>query len=120
MAQKLRLGHCIVGHVIELMICVFASSSSRLMGLQSSTLHPLLGAGPNGCGKSTLLRLVMGREDPIKGAVELGEYAIEPNYFEQNQARSPRARRGSMPACGPRLFMTLNGGCYTHAQGWPC
>ena len=48
------------------------------------------GAGPNGCGKSTLLRLVMGREKPIKGAVELGEYAIEPNYFEQNQVRSSR------------------------------
>ncbi len=42
-------------------------------------------AGPNGCGKSTLLRLVMGRETPIHGSVELGEHAILPNYFEQNQ-----------------------------------
>lgn len=41
--------------------------------------------GPNGCGKSTFLRLVMGREQPIKGTVDLGEHAIQPNYFEQNQ-----------------------------------
>ncbi len=45
--------------------------------------------GPNGCGKSTFLRLVMGREQPIKGTVDLGEHAIQPNYFEQNQVRSP-------------------------------
>ncbi|KAK9842531.1 hypothetical protein WJX81_004688 [Elliptochloris bilobata] len=44
--------------------------------------------GPNGCGKSTLLRLVMGQEKPIKGAVEVGEHAIQPNYFEQNQAEA--------------------------------
>ncbi len=44
--------------------------------------------GPNGCGKSTLLRLVMGRETPIHGSVELGEHAILPNYFEQNQVGS--------------------------------
>ena len=43
--------------------------------------------GPNGCGKSTLLRLVMGREKPISGRVELGPHHINPNYFEQNQAR---------------------------------
>jgi len=34
-------------------------------------------------GKSTLLRLIMGREKPAKGSVELGEYHIHPNYFEQ-------------------------------------
>ena len=44
-------------------------------------------SGPNGCGKSTLLRLVMGREKPISGRVELGPHHINPNYFEQNQAR---------------------------------
>ncbi len=50
--------------------------------------------GPNGCGKSTLLRLVMGREKPISGRVELGPHHINPNYFEQNQARGlpPRAQ----------------------------
>ena len=58
-----------------------------------SELQLCWGAGPNGCGKSTLLRLVMGREKPIKGAVELGEYAIEPNYFEQNQVRCLAARQ---------------------------
>jgi ATPase subunit of ABC transporter with duplicated ATPase domains len=44
--------------------------------------------GPNGAGKSTLLRLVMGREQPISGTVELGAHGIVPNYFEQNQAEA--------------------------------
>lgn len=44
--------------------------------------------GPNGAGKSTLLRLIMGREQPQEGVVELGAYGIEPNYFEQNQAEA--------------------------------
>ena len=43
--------------------------------------------GPNGCGKSTLLRLIMGIEKPIAGHVSLGQHAILPNYFEQNQVR---------------------------------
>jgi len=30
----------------------------------------------------------MGREKPISGRVELGPHHINPNYFEQNQARS--------------------------------
>ncbi|CAM6099247.1 unnamed protein product [Calypogeia fissa] len=42
--------------------------------------------GPNGCGKSTLLRFIMGLEDPTSGEVDLGEYRVLPNYFEQNQA----------------------------------
>lgn len=46
-----------------------------------------MSAGPNGAGKSTLLRLVMGREQPIEGKVELGQHHIVPNYFEQNQVR---------------------------------
>ena len=53
-------------------------------------------AGPNGCGKSTLLRLVMGREKPIAGRVELGPHHINPNYFEQNQV--PRS-------AGPQRLM---------------
>ncbi|KAG6543893.1 hypothetical protein Mapa_014733 [Marchantia paleacea] len=44
--------------------------------------------GPNGCGKSTLLRFVMGNEDPTSGDVDLGEYRVVPNYFEQNQAEA--------------------------------
>mmetsp|Transcript_5166 Transcript_5166/g.11242 ORF Transcript_5166/g.11242 Transcript_5166/m.11242 type:complete len:696 (+) Transcript_5166:136-2223(+) len=44
--------------------------------------------GPNGAGKSTLLRLAMGREQPNKGRVFLGEHNIVPNYFEQNQAEA--------------------------------
>lgn len=44
--------------------------------------------GPNGAGKSTLLRLIMGREEPQEGAVELGQHGIVPNYFEQNQAEA--------------------------------
>lgn len=44
--------------------------------------------GPNGAGKSTLLRLIMGREQPQSGTVELGPHGILPNYFEQNQAEA--------------------------------
>lgn len=44
--------------------------------------------GPNGAGKSTLLRLIMGREPPQEGIVELGAHGVEPNYFEQNQAEA--------------------------------
>jgi ABC-type bacteriocin/lantibiotic exporter with double-glycine peptidase domain len=41
--------------------------------------------GPNGCGKSTLLKLIVGLEKPQGGEVQLGDYNIYPNYFEQNQ-----------------------------------
>ena len=44
--------------------------------------------GPNGAGKSTLLRLIMGREEPAEGDVQMGEHGIVPNYFEQNQAEA--------------------------------
>lgn len=44
--------------------------------------------GPNGCGKSTLLRLLMGKEKPEDGVVQLGEHNIFPAYFEQNQAEA--------------------------------
>ncbi|KAL2610778.1 hypothetical protein R1flu_022470 [Riccia fluitans] len=44
--------------------------------------------GPNGCGKSTLLRFVLGIEEPSSGDVDLGEYRVVPNYFEQNQAEA--------------------------------
>ena len=79
------------------------------------------GAGPNGCGKSTLLRLVMGREKPIKGAVELGEYAIEPNYFEQNQVRSPcRVAAMSSDMATLRMLVSLTCGTW-HKRRWvPC
>ena len=55
--------------------------------LSAADVHNTTRAGPNGAGKSTLLRLVMGREKPISGRVELGEHHIVPNYFEQNQVR---------------------------------
>lgn len=54
-------------------------------------------AGPNGAGKSTLLRLIMGREQPISGRVELGAHGIVPNYFEQNQVRTCSA----VTVCSP-------------------
>lgn len=44
--------------------------------------------GPNGAGKSTLLRLLMEREQPQEGEVEMGRYGVTPNYFEQNQAEA--------------------------------
>ncbi len=61
-------------------------------------------AGPNGAGKSTLLRLIMGREQPISGRVELGAHGIVPNYFEQNQVTplNPRIEPPAdrQPHCG--------------------
>jgi ATP-binding cassette subfamily F protein 3 len=39
-------------------------------------------------GKSTLLRLIMGKEKAQQGQVQMGEYSIVPNYFEQNQAEA--------------------------------
>ena len=62
-------------------------SSRGGQGFCGLSPNPNLTAGPNGCGKSTLLRLVMGREKPISGRVELGPHHINPNYFQQNQAR---------------------------------
>ena len=44
--------------------------------------------GPNGAGKSTLLRILMGREEPEKGAADIMGANIVANYFEQNQADS--------------------------------
>ncbi|NER82468.1 MAG: ATP-binding cassette domain-containing protein, partial [Leptolyngbya sp. SIO1D8] len=44
--------------------------------------------GPNGSGKSTLLRLILGREQPAEGAVNLGKHHVLPQYFEQNQAEA--------------------------------
>jgi len=42
--------------------------------------------GPNGSGKSTLMRLLVGREQPDKGKVEIVGQNVELNYFEQSQA----------------------------------
>mmetsp|Transcript_32775 Transcript_32775/g.67092 ORF Transcript_32775/g.67092 Transcript_32775/m.67092 type:complete len:934 (-) Transcript_32775:115-2916(-) len=42
--------------------------------------------GPNGSGKSTLLRILMGKEEPDKGAAEFIGSNVYPAYFEQNQA----------------------------------
>ena len=44
--------------------------------------------GPNGAGKSTLLRLIMGREEPLEGEVEMGEHGVIANYFEQRQSEA--------------------------------
>jgi ATP-binding cassette subfamily F protein 3 len=44
--------------------------------------------GPNGAGKSTLLKMIMGREQPEEGKVELGIHNVIPSYFEQNQAEA--------------------------------
>ena len=42
--------------------------------------------GPNGCGKSTLLRMLMGKEEPNEGSVQIVGQNVYPAYFEQNQA----------------------------------
>jgi ATP-binding cassette subfamily F protein 3 len=39
--------------------------------------------GPNGCGKSTLLRVIMGRERPDGGSVQLSPAGTRPGYLEQ-------------------------------------
>ena len=74
----------------------FQVQLSAVLCIRSSHILAMLRniwwAGPNGCGKSTLLRLIMGRERPIDGSVELGAHAVVPNYFEQNQARRCCAR----------------------------
>ena len=44
--------------------------------------------GPNGSGKSTLLRLILGREQPAEGCIQLGKHNVLPQYFEQNQAEA--------------------------------
>jgi ATP-binding cassette, subfamily F, member 3 len=44
--------------------------------------------GPNGAGKSTLLHLLVGQEQPLDGAVELGQHNVVLGYFEQNQAEA--------------------------------
>lgn len=54
--------------------------------------HDLLPSNPTRtphlhAGKSTLLRLIMGREDPQAGQVNMGEHNIVPNYFEQVRVR---------------------------------
>ncbi len=44
--------------------------------------------GPNGAGKSTLLRLIIGKEKPQDGKVELGTHNVIASYFEQNQSEA--------------------------------
>lgn len=68
------------------------------------TPHPLPLAHCS-AGKSTLLRMVMGREKPNAGRVELGEHSIHPNYFEQNQAEALDLNKtGQAPAVQPPLL----------------
>ena len=64
-------------------------------------MQPFCCTGPNGAGKSTLLRLIMGREQPISGRVELGAHGIVPNYFEQNQVRCRSMKQCKMVFCFP-------------------
>ncbi|MGD1906270.1 MAG: ABC-F family ATP-binding cassette domain-containing protein [Leptolyngbyaceae cyanobacterium] len=52
--------------------------------------------GPNGCGKSTLLRLILGRETPTEGTVQLGKHNVLPQYFEQNQAEAFDLRKNPL------------------------
>jgi len=39
--------------------------------------------GPNGVGKSTLFRMIMGREQPDKGSIDIGD-TVEISYVDQN------------------------------------
>lgn len=42
--------------------------------------------GPNGCGKSTLLKLLLGKQQPNQGSVELGTN-LQIAYFDQHRAK---------------------------------
>jgi sulfate-transporting ATPase len=39
--------------------------------------------GPNGVGKSTLFRMIMGQEQPDKGAIKIGD-TVQVSYVDQN------------------------------------
>ena len=42
-------------------------------------------AGPNGCGKSTLMKLLVGKDTPTSGTVELGTNIFAAYYDQENQ-----------------------------------
>jgi ATP-binding cassette ChvD family protein len=44
--------------------------------------------GPNGAGKSTLFKMIMGKESPDKGTLELGD-TVKLGYIDQNRPLDP-------------------------------
>lgn len=48
-------------------------------------------AGPNGCGKSTLMKIIVGREKPDGGTVEIGANIKAAYYDQENQNLDPQS-----------------------------
>ncbi|AOE50642.1 ATP-binding cassette ATPase Uup [Kangiella sediminilitoris] len=64
--------------------------------------------GPNGCGKSTLIKMLLGEEEPDKGAVKLGT-KLEVAYFDQHRAQLDESLSAMDNVSDGKDMMTING-----------